>query len=74
MTAERHVPQDDDETGFALALTLPLVARSDSPDSGRMPTDLATHLSTFDPEMASFAEPAVAAPRLARGSAVKPQR
>ena len=74
MTAERHVPQDDDEIGFALALTLPLVARSDSPDSGRMPTDLATHLSTFDPEAASFAEPAVAAPRPAPDPAVKPPR
>ena len=63
MTVERHVPQDDGEGGFALALTLPLVARSDSRDSGRMPTDLAIHLSTFDPEAVSFAEPAVAAPR-----------
>jgi len=78
MTAGRPAPQDEDELGLVVALTLPLVARSGSPDSSRIPSDLATHLSTFDAQAVSFVQPAVPSDPVAdepsRGSATKPPR
>ncbi len=69
MTAERPTPQDDDEVVFVLAMTLPLVARSDSSDSGasdpgRVPPEFAAHLSAFDADAASFDRAAAVAPEL----------
>lgn len=49
MTAGRTPPLDEDESGLVLALTLPVIGRSDPPDSGVLPPEFTAHLSAFDP-------------------------
>jgi hypothetical protein len=48
MTAERTPPPDEDEVGLILALTLPLIGRSDPPDAFELPAEFSAHLSAFD--------------------------